>query len=240
MASLNQHNLEKRGLPQMGGLHSGSSITSRAVMTVVSSGGGGGSSPSYYASEGSTGSTTRNITLGANLTNGYVIVGFSIELIAGGYTTATFDGVPMTVLDSNGYGGRQFVLWGLAVGNKAAGTYSTVISGGGGGYNISVGTVVYNNVNQTTPTGTIVIGGPSAIDTQTANPASTTSDWVVAVGFGIRQYVSSGQTLRLAMGDNTATLVMTDIAGASGTTPVSITYTSSAQFNHLVAFALKP
>src|SRR4051812_21116759 len=50
MARLDQQNLEKQGLPQMGGLRSLSKIVNRLRQAVVA--GGGGGTPTYYYSNG--------------------------------------------------------------------------------------------------------------------------------------------------------------------------------------------
>ena len=67
---------------------------------------------------------TSTFSLGAALTNGYVVAGVVVNDPTATVTAMTFDGVAMVAIDSNVSGGRQTALFGQAVGNKAAGTYN--------------------------------------------------------------------------------------------------------------------
>jgi hypothetical protein len=91
------------------------------------------------------------------LTGGYIVVGVSMwdPVIGASITSVTYDGVAMTLLgtiqDANAW--SEVYMFGLAVGNKAAGNYNVAVTGSTGIDQIAFGVSAFSSVNQVTPTG---------------------------------------------------------------------------------------
>lgn len=141
---------------------------------------GGGGAIAFNAA-GSGKSAVSATTLSFNViittaTDGFVVVG------AGGWdsasdaatiTSATFDGSAMTALTPNAgavFFGVDTRMFGLAIGNKAAGTYAVVVTYSTSYEERGCGAAVWNNVHQVTS-----IGTPPTATTGTSTTPSITA-----------------------------------------------------------------
>ena len=135
-------------------------VQTAAVNAPVAAGGGGGielESVSAVLVESSALSDPENFTHTiATLSDGYIVVHISYYLGSASPTDVTFDSVSMTKIGTATCSFESSLrgdLWGLAVGNKTAGTYTVSIIGAGGDKAVAASTS-WNNVHQTTSVGT--------------------------------------------------------------------------------------
>ena len=182
------------------------------------------------------------------LENGYIVVGISMWDAASGTTIAkvTYGGVPMTLLGTiqnppTGTAMTEVYLFGLAVGNKAAGNYAVVVTGSTGVDELVFGVTAFSGVNQTVSTGPF-----ASAEGTTANPAvnvvSAAGDMVVDI-MGYYQgpaSVGAGQTQRWVQQD--ATDVEDGICSTKSATgpATTMSYNKTATAWTLGAVALKP
>jgi hypothetical protein len=130
------------------------------IRTVVASGGGGSAPTKAYEvipnrDNASDNPETWSLTLGGTLSSGYITLQLGIYG-ADTPTTVTFDGVAMTqvaVKVSTGDANLQTYIYGLAVGSKAAGTYTCSVSGLNARKFVGKA-IAWNGVNQSSPVGT--------------------------------------------------------------------------------------
>jgi len=125
------------------------------------------------------GNSSAGLTLAQGaLTDGYIVVGVSMydPVVDASITAVTYGGVPMTLLgtiqDANAY--TEVYLFGLAVGNLAAGNYDVALTGSKGINQLAFGVSAFSGVNQTAPT------GPFA----SATGSSTAPSVIVSSAFG--------------------------------------------------------
>lgn len=210
-----------------------------SLLAAITPAGGGGGDVEYYATNSGTG-TTVNITLAAPLVNGAILVLGRYEPAAPWGNSATFDGAAMSLLGSIGIGGRNVYAHGLAVGNKAAGTYSAVHTINT--YGIQIAQVIaLNNVNQSTPFGTLAQQSTAGVSSMTLTPASAVGDMVFAVATIQGQAPHStapfgaGQTSIFAAGNGWSA---SRKAGAASTTTM-VHYPDASAGMAMIAFAAK-
>lgn len=215
-----------------------SAILSLLAAINPSGGGGGGGNVEFYASAQSTGAL--NLTLAAPLANGAVVLLGRYEPAAPYNNSATFDGVAMTSLGGNGIGGRNTFAHGLAVGNKAAGTYSVVMTLSTYGIQILY-VMALNNVNQATPFGTLVNQSTAGVSSMTLTPASDVGDMAIALSTiqGQAPHATTpfgaGQTSLFAAGDGWSA---SRKDGTASTTSM-IHYPNASAGMAMIAFAVK-
>lgn len=199
------------------------------------SGGGGGAPEFYQAASGSTG-PSQSITTSGALTNGYAVF-IDAYTPFGGTDTATFNGSAMSLLGTISGGGRTCKIWGLSVGDLAAGTYTgaTALDN----FSDVPSVLLFNNVNQFTSTGTASTQTDQFGSSPSVSVSSASGELVIAVlaqqeGETVTG-TGAGQTTR----NTTSRTCVTDKAGAITSTTMS--YTLSASNNYgLAGFALKP
>lgn len=137
-------------------------IKAFGVVDNTASGGGGGgpitpdaNSVNVNVDDVTEDPETFTITIG-NLTNGYITVFISSWPV--GPTAATFDSTgsanAMTKIADNTVGSDIVDIWGVAVGTKAAGTYTISLDFAAAGNEITCGAKAWNNVHQTVSVGT--------------------------------------------------------------------------------------
>lgn len=110
-------------------------------------------------------------TIGS-LSNGYILLHLSYYLGSGSPSAITFDGTSMSLILSNSHSGDTNLrcdLWGVAVGNKPAGTYTISISGIAGNALVAFSTS-WNGVNQISS-----IGTPSEAEGESTTPSVNVS-----------------------------------------------------------------
>lgn len=203
-----------------------------------SGGGGGGGNVEFYASN-SNASTSITLTLAAPLVNGAIVLIGRYEPNLG-TNSATFDGVAMTYHGGVGIGGRNVYAHVLAVGNKAAGTYTATLTISTYGIQITQ-ILAFNNVNQTTPAGTLVNQSTAGVSSMTLTPASAVGDMAIAVSTiqGQAPHATTpfgaGQTSLFAAGDGWSA---SRKDGAASTTSM-IHYPNAAAGMAMIAFAVK-
>ena len=176
-----------------------------------------------------------------NLTNGYIIVSFSYY--GGTITSATFDGAAMTLLESHAYSvdtPQQCAIFGLAVGNKAAGTYTISVSASSGAEFNGISSA-FNNVHQSISTG----GATSAEGVGTDVSVTVSS----ATGETVVDHVNSYSNASWTVGSN-QTAIYTDTTGLTdgassyevGASSVIMSWTKSNAATPWIicAVALKP
>jgi len=183
-----------------------------------------------------------NLTLPSALTNGAIVLIGRFEP-AGGNPSATFDGTPMTWLGGVGIGGRNVYALGLAVGNKAAGTYTTALTISTYGIQITY-VMALNNVNQSTPFGTLVQQSTGGVSSMTLNPASAVGDMAIALSTIQGQVphatapFGTGQAPLFAAGDGWGWSASRK-AGAASTTSMIHYPAAAAMGMAMIAFAVK-
>lgn len=183
---------------------------------------------------------------GTGATNGYVVVGVGNWTSSTNRTVTalTFDGTSMGAnLTTDGHGSNTSnvaTLFGLAIGNKAAGTYTVSGTMSGAATEIAVVVAVFNGVHQTVSTGTAAhTTGTST--TPSLNVTAATNDLVIdllthddgTVTVGAGQTIVVDQT----DGGSSKDASMSSEAGATTTT---MSYTISSQSFALLGVALKP
>jgi hypothetical protein len=110
--------------------------------------------------------------------NRYLIVGVSYWASAFPVSSITYNGTNLTYLGGTNNNVDGAELWGLA--NPASGTHNIVVTMSAGGMEIGAGATSWTNVNQTTPTGTVVTAqSTSGNASLTIN--GTTGDLIVDV-----------------------------------------------------------
>ena len=185
---------------------------------------------------------TLNSVLDSQLTDGYIIVGLAgWDGNAVSTASATYDGTSMTALASvtrAAFGGSYRThLFGLAVGNKAAGTYvmSANLLEVWDEYNAVV--IVYNGVDQTTPTGTATTNNGSST-TPTVDVSSASGELVVdVVTFGGGSgTVHASQTQRWLQATATGGGASEEAGGAT----VTMSWTQNSADWTIAAVPLKP
>lgn len=209
------------------------------LASINPSGGGGGGGDVSFVTSNSNASSSINLTLSSALTNGAIVLIGRFEP-AGGNPSATFDSTSMTWLGGVGIGGRNVYALGLAVGNKAAGTYTTALTISTYGIQITY-VMALNNVNQTTPFGSLVSQSTAGVSSMTLNPASAVGDMAIALSTiqGQAPHATTpfgaGQTSLFAAGDGWSA---SRKDGAASTTSM-IHYPNAAAGMAMIAFAAK-
>lgn len=102
--------------------------------------------------------------------NGYIVV--CISRYGGTINSVTFDGTTMSVITNGSSGSDSNVrgsMYGLAIGNKAAGTYTVSISQSAAGLEMATAASHFDGVHQTTS-----IGTPAIQTAGTASPGTVT------------------------------------------------------------------
>jgi len=118
------------------------------------------------------------------LTDGYVVVGVSMydAVVSASITGVTYGGTPMTLLgtqqDGNAY--SEVYLFGLAVGNKAAGNYTVALTGSTGIDQLVFGVSAFSGVHQAVPTGPFASATGSSL-TASVTVSSGAGDVVVDI-----------------------------------------------------------
>lgn len=208
--------------------------------------GGGGGGPITFVASGSNavassagGGLTIPITL-PQMTDGYIVAHCAQWHGTAGTTvnTATFDGGAMTGISANiphptiTTDGRLF---GLAIGNKAAGTYNVVVNPSTTGCELAVVLTAWDNVHQGTSVGTAASATGTGTG-PTVNVTSATGEVVVDVLSGNENDIidgvrtpGAGQTERrwASSADGNQAVACSTEAGAA-TTTMSWTIDSSA------------
>lgn len=180
----------------------------------------------------------------AALTDGYIIICVAYGNAARSNTAVSFDAVAATLLKDESHLGDNLhsALWGIAVGNKGAGTYTISMDfNGTGTMDVSAASLSFNGVHQSASTGTAV----SAQGTSTAatvNASSATGEVVVDCVASDRNFtVGASQTSRWER-DSGGDF---DVGGGGSTEPgagtVTMSWTISASRNWTTtAVPLKP
>lgn len=216
---------------------------------------GGGAAPAQVYVNSARGTslvegTAVSLTIGATLSNGYIFVDWAIfDNAAETIATCSFDGTAMTSLASYALVGdtnNRIQQFGLAVASKAAASYNVTFTISGGGANITeyaIGVRAFNNVHQTTSTGTAATASSSTAQTSSSvTVTSTTGELIVDTllqGSGLVSTASgAGHTERWDQGGAAHTTgAGGDIAGAAS---VACTWTFSSQSWAAVGIPLKP
>ena len=152
----------------------------------------------------------------------------------------------MTLLGTiqNPNAATEVYLFGLAVGNKAAGNYAVVVTGPVGVDELVFGVTAFSGVNQTVSTGPFASSQGTAT-TPAVNVVSAAGDMVVDIfGYyrgGVQRRWIAGQTQRWIQQDNTDVedgICSTKPATGAATT-MSYTKSTATEWT-LGAVALKP
>ncbi|HYG34205.1 MAG TPA: hypothetical protein VEC99_05450, partial [Clostridia bacterium] len=191
------------------------------------------------------------LTQGA-LANGYIVVAVSMwdSSQAGSISGAFYDNVQMTLLGTrqSATAGAEVYLFGLAVGDKPAGSYQVRLTGSEGINEIIFGVAAFSGVNQTASTGQFASNIGNAANTTTVNvnvpTASTPGDVVVDImahAYGTST-LDAGQTQIWRREDATDRNdgVSSYKPGASTTTSMSHTLSTNQGEWAIGAVALKP
>jgi hypothetical protein len=131
------------------------------------------------------GNNSASLTFGQGaLSEGYIVVGVSMydAVASASITGVTYGGTPMGLLgtrqDANAW--SEVYLFGLAVGNRAAGNYNVVVSGSTGIDQVVFGVSAFSGVNQSTPAGAFASATASSA-TASVTVSSGAGDLVVDI-----------------------------------------------------------
>ncbi len=180
------------------------------------------------------------------LTAGYVVVGVSMWDATASTTIAgvTYGGTAMTRLGgiSNPNALTEVYLYGLAVGNRAAGNSAVVVTGSTGVDELAFGVTAFSGVNQAAPTGPFASAQATSA-AATVNVTTAAGDMVVDImGYNLgTPTVGAGQTQRWRQQDTTEIedgICSTELATGNSTT-MSYTKSTSSEWT-IGAIALKP
>lgn len=241
MPLIYQPTLERVSHPQIGGLFNSAIDLKQWIARgfLITGGGGGvtGLGVTFFdvgggnAALSSTGmSFVQEVS--APLTNGYILVGIRLatQTTSGDNITATLNGTGLTPIPVSGGGAsgisyntnRSLHVRGMPVGNLGAGTYNIVVRGSGiiGSPNCLVASALFNNVNQTVPTGALVTSGTtSASITRTAYPLTDVGDMAVGIYGQVNSTGVSGVGVGNVLVFNSGSANILGISYASGTSP---------------------
>lgn len=193
---------------------------------------------------------TYDVTVPSGITDGYILVGVSCwdnDFPTAALGSATFDGSAMTALAGSGLSGDggdyEVRLFGLAIGDKAAGDYTFSLALNETVLDVVSTAVIYNNVHQTTSVGTGVAAEDTGGASTTATVTATTATGEVVVDYlstftgtpseGANQTVRGTTTGASDLQDGK----MSEQAGADGGV---MSWTVTAQEWQTTAVSLKP
>lgn len=213
---------------------------------------GGGAAISFNAASAGVNSAPATITVAVTIsaaTDGYVVVGVTgwEGTVGSTINSATFDGGAMTALYANTVGptaNTDHRMFGLAIGNKGAGSYNVVVSATAGYDELAAGVVVLDNVHQTVSAGTAPAGTSGTGTTPSITATTAAGEWVVDVlhfySASVTATAGADQTKRaegLAAGDLTDVAMSTQLGASGGV--MSWTFEGSREWG-MGAVPIKP
>ena len=146
------------------------------------------------------GDITDPIVIGNTMTNGYAVFAMAYDdTFAVTLGSVTFDGTPMTLIESHFSGVNNVAIWGLPIGEKVSGTYDFVVDVTNNRFRaVSFGGILYNGVNQTNPVG-IAVHASGTSTTPSVDVSSASTELVIGVVYSDGSgtiTVGAGQTER--------------------------------------------
>lgn len=187
---------------------------------------------------------TNSITIGATLSSGYIVVGFAYyDAGSANVSSVTFNGSAMTALTNYNSGdGVGVHLYGLAVGNLAASTYSAIVTFSANTDERCLGIVALNGANQSSQTGTgNKASGSSASPSVTVT--SATGEMVVGVvmNYGsVTVNAGTGETVRWDGGTSSTTTAAALTEAGAASVVINPSFTPGATAWTAIGFPIKP
>lgn len=187
-------------------------------------------------------SFTNALTI-AQMTNGYVVVGFAHYPGSAPITSISFAGTNMSAIKTNiSANSVASGLYGLAVGSIAAGTYNVIITWSSAAQEFVLGASSWHNVHQSSPLGTAATATGGSSTTPTVNVSSATGEVVVdmlEVDNGVTMTVGAGQTQRWQF--RQASHTSGGCSSEAGAATVTMSWTlGSTDFWAITGVSLKP